>query len=218
MFSLTNIKSCGKICSNSKASYRAPYIFDCYKTTLSNFQNHGQTPVNNFFKTMLWLFLLTCWVHDFNFFIWSYSVLISIMFLSRDSREQCGCTHSGGIFWKEEEMCFSKSSWATFGGKGFWSAEQVKVKKRTRRSLAQIEAGELWERQRRHIQPRAWADANTSPRLLRGDWEDFLTVQEATENCGLRKRPEHKHTLRNGGEGRNGLKTFHFHCLQVSSF
>ena len=68
------------------------------------------------------------------------------------------------------------------------------------------------------MQPRTQADVNNSPRRLRGDCKDFLTVQEATENCGLRKRPEHKDTLGNGGEGRNGLKAFHFQCLQVSSF
>lgn len=50
MFSLTNVKSCGKICPNPKASHTAPYIFDCYKTTLHNFQNHGQTLMNTFFQ------------------------------------------------------------------------------------------------------------------------------------------------------------------------
>lgn len=170
---------------------------------------------------MLWMFLLICWVYNFNFFVWSYSVLIVIMFLSRDSREQCGCTQSGASSARRRKSCFSKSNWATLGGKSFWSAEQVRQSGETHKEeepAAQAEAGELWERQRTHTQPRARADVNTSPRMLREDCEHFLTVQEATENPALWKRPEHKDTEGNGGEGRNRLKLFHFHCLQVSSF
>lgn len=44
-------------------------------------------------------------------------MLISIMFLSRDSREQCGCTQSGGIFWKEEEVVLFQEQLSNFSGK-----------------------------------------------------------------------------------------------------
>lgn len=137
------------------------------------------------------------------------------MFLSGDSRQQCGCTQ-GASSGRRRKLCFSKSSWATFRGKSFWSAEQILTEWWNTQGVGAFSRSrrESCERQRRHHKQ---VDENASLWMLRGDCEDFLTVQEATENCGLRKRPERKDTLLNR-EGRNGLKALDFRCPQVSSF
>lgn len=46
-------------------------------------------------------------------------MLIGIMFLSRDSGEQCGCPHLGGIFWKEEEIVLFQEQLSNFLWKKF---------------------------------------------------------------------------------------------------
>jgi len=41
------------------------------------------------------------------------------MFLSKDRREHCGCTQSGGIFWKGEEIVLFQEQLSNFWGKNF---------------------------------------------------------------------------------------------------
>lgn len=174
MLSLTNVKSCGKRCPTPKASHTAPYVFWLLQNHPEWFPKSQPGPNEQFLKTILWMCLLPRSVYNFNFFISSYSVLIDIMVLSRNSREQCCCTQSGTSSGRRKELCFSKSSWATFQGRKKWSAKQVRqrVENRTGRSGQHKQRQESSERGRKDIQNQVSKvmDVSISPRMLGVLW------------------------------------------------
>lgn len=138
------------------------------------------------------------------------------MFLSGDSRQQCGCTQ-GASSGRRRKLCFSKSSWATFRGKSFWSVEQILTEWWNTQGVGAFSRSrrEICERQRRHHKQ----EPKLMKMLLSGCWEGIvktsLQCRKPLKIVAWEK--ERKDTLLNR-EGRNGLKALDFHCPQVSSF